>query len=58
MDPNATYRLWLEALRNDDIEGASEHYINLHDRISSGGFEPGWEDETHRGFFMREGSSR
>lgn len=40
MDPNATYRALLEALRDGELEDAREAFDNLAQWLERGGFPP------------------
>jgi hypothetical protein len=40
MDPEATLSEFHQAMRAGDVETAREHWDNLHDWISRGGFTP------------------
>ena len=42
MDPNETLKLFVHALRDGDHDAAIEHYEELSDWITRGGFEPAW----------------
>ena len=47
MDPNTCLSLIDDCLETEDIEEAEEHVENLRQWLSSGGFEPNWNNYPH-----------
>lgn len=43
MDPNTCYQLWLQTKDDNNLfEDACEHWCDLMEWLSKGGFEPNW----------------
>lgn len=47
MDPKVTYALMLSSIEEDDTSAAREHYYNLRDWMSRGGFAPKELEAAH-----------
>jgi hypothetical protein len=52
MDPNATFSLFRDAVRNADWDAAVDHWCTLHEwLVAKGGFAPTWTENQRRNFF-------